>query len=209
MKKRSKGDNVSPLLYIQQPHMKTPKSKMQKSYKFRETPEPIIVEIPLDLENNDKNSQDQGTSEKKEQKGKKNTIQKENQEKLSQLEEIAPKTLENKNNKIEKSNQDNGIISPKESHTGNEKQSIPKKEKTLSQKRVPFNELKLEEKLENLRLVPVTMAKIRFEFITSEGGTPGYFLSNKGDVIHILKIESNETFTLPLHSIIDIRMIGI
>jgi hypothetical protein len=209
MKNRSKGNYVSPLLYIQQPHMKNPKSKMQKSYKFRETPEPIIVEIPIDLENNDKNSKDPGASEKKEQKGKENTIVKENQEKLSQLEEIAKKSLENKNNKPENSNQDNEKLSPKESQTENDKQSVPKREKALSQKRVPFNELKLEEKLKNLRMVPAAMAKIRFEFITSEGGIPGYFHSSKGDVIHILKIKSNETITLPLHSIMDIRMIGI
>jgi hypothetical protein len=209
MKNRSKSNCVSPLLYIDQPYMKTPKSKMQKSYKFRETPEPIIVEIPMDLENNDKNLEDQGVSGKKEQKGKKNINEKENQEKLSQLEEIAKKSLENKNNKPENSNQDNEKLSPEESQPGNEKQSVLKREKALSQKRVPFNELKLEEKLKNLRMVPAAMAKIRFEFITSEGGTPGYFLSSKGDVIHILKIESNETIPLPLHSIKDIRMIGI
>lgn len=45
MNKRQERNSVFPLLYIQQPHLKSPKANMQKQFRFKETPEPIHIYV--------------------------------------------------------------------------------------------------------------------------------------------------------------------
>jgi hypothetical protein len=203
MNMRQGPNKAIPLLYIQQPYLDPPKAKMQKQFIFQEKPEPIFIHVePEEPQKSNEKNEEKPTNEndqaKKSKESKKDL-------KIDKHDNKVEK--EDQQSKLEKNDQIIEIKLAQQQAT--DPIEVPKRELQQTNKRVPFNELPLEEKFNYIKAVPMSTAKIRFEFITSEGGTSGYFLSNKGDVIHILKMESNETITLPLHSIIDIRMIGI
>lgn len=203
MNMRQGTNKAIPLLYIQQPYLDPPKAKMQKQFKFQEKPEPIFIHVESEepQKSNEKN-EDKPTNEDDQTKK-----PKESKKDLK---------VDTHENKVEKEDQQSKLVKNDQiieikltQAEVAEHIEAPKKELQQTNKRVPFNELSLEEKVKYIKAVPMATAKIRFEFITSEGIFPGYFSSNKGNVIHILKIGSNKTIALPLHSIIDIRMIGI
>jgi hypothetical protein len=199
MNTRQGPNKAIPLLYIQQPYLEPPKAKMQKQFKFQEKPEPIFIHVESEepQKSNEKNEEKPTNEEdqtKKPKESKKDL-------KVDKHENRVEK--EDQQSKLEKNDQ---IVEIK---LAKQKAADPIEALQQTNKRVPFNELSLEEKFKYIKAVPMPMAKIRFEFITSEGGISGYFASNKGNIIHILKMKSKETIAIPLHSIIDIRMIGI
>lgn len=228
MNKSQERNRVIPFMYIQQPHLKPPKANMQKQFKFQEKPEPIHIHVEseeklksnkLDVEGLDKNlipkdvqgiqldvTQTDMKFEKEIQVDKLEKIDVNDKQKLNQ------ENLENPKAHIEENIQENveAVLDTKlEQYQDIDSNKKLKKEKQQPKIRVPFNDLPLEEKCKYIKAVPMSTAKIRFEFFTTEGNYPGYFLSNKQDILQISPINGEEIIKFPFDSLIDIKMIGI
>lgn len=226
MNQRTEQNQVLPVLYIQQPYLNPPKVKMQKRYIFQETPVPIhIYAETKDIENLHKSEHIEGIDE--------NSITDDMHEiKLVELSmDLEKKTqgsivenddnstrnqqkveIENINTNNEENIQVNVLETPQPELVQLQAIDLNKKlkrEKQPSDKRIPFNDLSLEEKLIYLEAVPMTTAKIKFEFITEEGRYQGYFIGNKEENLQIILISRNEEVKLPNHTLTDIKMMGI
>ncbi|HJV32202.1 MAG TPA: CotO family spore coat protein [Bacillales bacterium] len=219
MEKMSELTKATPLLYITQPFLVTPKAKMQHFFMYKESPEPIC--LPADPE-----KLEEVGEEKSQKQTEKKTSTKE-EEALENHKVVPNKELETQEVRHEQQNlldESKGnpleIMSKeyldtligKNVMTGWQEETIETTERAnenSSKERVPFNDLPLEEKYKYLLAVPMTTAKIRFEFITTNGNYQGYFLSNKEDIVEIMSMSKKETVKVPIHFLKDIKMIGI
>ncbi|WP_226087185.1 spore coat CotO family protein [Mesobacillus sp. S13] len=83
-----------------------------------------------------------------------------------------------------------------------ESQDAPKKRN--------FNEYTLEGKINHLKLVPATVAKVKYEFITIERSYKGYFLEMKGDVLIIHSISPRKkSVSILKEDLVDIKRVGL
>lgn len=74
----------------------------------------------------------------------------------------------------------------------------------------PFNELSLAEKIKHLKLVPASIAKVRYEFITIDKTYKGYFLSIKNGSLLIHSIGTRKkNITILEEDLTDIKRIGL
>jgi hypothetical protein len=274
MKKRPERKRMTPLLYIQQPHLKHPKAKMQDHFEYQEIQEPISMNgKPEDIKKSKepvnkekklgevkdtqgnrkvsqkvgvkrqdtkrveihevKNEFDQieGTKEYKLIQNEKNNMQGFKMERGDEsdfensLEFDQEVPLENFKeerfiDRVEKQN-----VNIKKDSKKNEEDAIEveldqnkteylngeeKNKKQAPQKRTPFQEKSLEEKLRDLQRSPVTVVKIRYEFITPRETYLGYFISQKDGVLTIQDSRKGKKIqTIPLESLIDIKMVSI
>lgn len=79
----------------------------------------------------------------------------------------------------------------------------------VSKKR-SFNELTLEEKLKHLKLVPASIAKVRYEFITIEKSYKGYFLAIKNGTVLIHSVSTRKkAISILEEDLVDIKRIGL
>lgn len=113
------------------------------------------------------------------------------------------------------------IIVEKEDFTVNIEESSAKEivaiepnELALSQsedeeKRKPFSALSVQEKIEYLEEFPVTVIKILYSFITTEGKTIGYFVSIGDETINILPKNKRKPIGIAVSEIIDIKVYGL
>lgn len=85
---------------------------------------------------------------------------------------------------------------------------IIEKQKPLKKIKL-FEEKNLEEKLKDLKMFPAAVVKIIYKFKTQEGIYIGYFMSQKNDVLNIVNIGNKKIHSIPLQSLIDIKMVGI
>jgi hypothetical protein len=77
-------------------------------------------------------------------------------------------------------------------------------------KKKNFNEYSLEEKIKHLKLVPASVAKVKYEFITIAQSFKGYFLEIKGEVLFIHSISPRKkTATIRKEDLIDIKRVGL
>lgn len=88
-------------------------------------------------------------------------------------------------------------------------------EKELSEttpdiKKRPFTELTLEEKLKHLKLVPASVAKVRYEFITIDKSYKGYFLAIRDGVVSIHSVNMRKkSVNILVEDLVDIKRIGL
>lgn len=77
-------------------------------------------------------------------------------------------------------------------------------------KKRSFNELSLAEKVKHLKLVPASIAKVRYEFITIDKSYKGYFLSIKNGSLLIHSIGTRKkNITILEEDLTDIKRIGL
>jgi hypothetical protein len=77
-------------------------------------------------------------------------------------------------------------------------------------KKRSFNELTLEEKLKHLKLVPASIAKVRYEFKTIDNSYKGYFLANKNGTVLIHSVNSRKkSVSILEEDLVDIQRIGL
>ena len=73
-----------------------------------------------------------------------------------------------------------------------------------------FNEYTLEEKVKHLKLVPASVAKVKYEFITIERSYKGYFMEMKGEVLFIHSISPRKkSVSILKEDLVDIKRIGL
>ncbi|MBT2639243.1 CotO family spore coat protein [Bacillus sp. ISL-39] len=90
-----------------------------------------------------------------------------------------------------------------EEETNESEQVGDKKKKT-------FQEYTLEEKIKHLNLVPATVAKVKYEFITLERSYKGYFTGMKGRTLLIHSVSPRrKNVNLLVEDIVDIKRIGL
>jgi hypothetical protein len=79
-----------------------------------------------------------------------------------------------------------------------------------ARKKKTFNDYSLEEKIKHLKLVPASVAKVRYEFITIERSYKGYFLSMKDGamIIHSTSPRKKSVSILE-EELVDIKRIGL
>ncbi len=83
-------------------------------------------------------------------------------------------------------------------------------EESEVQRKRSFNDYTLEEKIKHLKLVPASVAKVKYEFITVERTYKGYFLELKGDILFIHSVTSRKkSVGIPKEDLIDIKRIGL
>jgi hypothetical protein len=83
-------------------------------------------------------------------------------------------------------------------------------ETTPDIKKRHFNELTLEEKLKHLKLVPASVAKVRYEFITIDKSYKGYFLAIKDGVVSIHSVNTRKkSVNILVEDLVDIKRIGL
>lgn len=83
-------------------------------------------------------------------------------------------------------------------------------EQSEVQRKRSFNDYTLEEKIKHLKLVPSSVAKVKYEFITVERTYKGYFLELKGDILFIHSVTSRKkSVGIPKEDLIDIKRIGL
>lgn len=77
-------------------------------------------------------------------------------------------------------------------------------------KKQTFNDLGLEEKIKHLMLVPSSVAKVRYEFITLERSYKGYFLAMKEGALEINSTSPRKkNVHIPEQELVDIKRIGL
>lgn len=77
-------------------------------------------------------------------------------------------------------------------------------------KKRPFNELTLEEKLKHLKLVPASVAKVRYDFITIDKSYKGYFLAIRDGVVSIHSVNMRKkSVNILVEDLVDIKRIGL
>ncbi|GAM16600.1 CotO family spore coat protein [Mesobacillus selenatarsenatis] len=73
-----------------------------------------------------------------------------------------------------------------------------------------FNEYTLEEKVKHLKLVPASVAKVKYEFITIERSYKGYFIEMKGEVLFIHSISPRKkSISILKEDLVDIKRVGL
>jgi hypothetical protein len=73
-----------------------------------------------------------------------------------------------------------------------------------------FNEYTLEEKVKHLKLVPASVAKVKYEFITIERSYKGYFMEMKGEVLFIHSISPRKkSVSILKEDLVDIKRVGL
>ncbi|MFT9600763.1 hypothetical protein [Mesobacillus sp.] len=73
-----------------------------------------------------------------------------------------------------------------------------------------FNDYTLEEKVKHLKLVPASVAKVKYEFITIERSYKGYFMELKGEVLFIHSISPRKkSVSILKEDLVDIKRIGL
>ncbi|WP_079508127.1 hypothetical protein [Mesobacillus jeotgali] len=83
-------------------------------------------------------------------------------------------------------------------------------EQLEARKKKNFNEYTLEEKIKHLKLVPASVAKVKYEFITLGQSFKGYFLDLKGEVLFIHSISPRKkSVSIRKEDIIDIKRVGL
>jgi hypothetical protein len=217
MEKMSELTKATPLLYITQPFLVTPKAKMQHFFIYKESPEPIC--LPADPEKLDEVGEEksQKQTEKKSSAKEQETnhmVVPNNELETQEVRQEQQNLLdENKSSPLEiMSKEYLDTLIGKNIMTVSQEETIETTERAnenSSKERVPFNDLPLEEKFKYLQAVPMTTAKIRFEFFTTNGNYQGYFLLNKDGIVEIMTMNKKETVKVPIHFLKDIKMIGI
>ena len=227
----SESKHFFPLLYIQQPQMKSPKAKMQSNFRFWNKREPIKKKKEPDvIERDNLEGLEEKIVEVQEEKtDKSNSENKRIKHEIGQDDqnkEIEIRNILNGIQNIVKENKypelikkDSVIQAPEIIHLYNSSlyESKETDHKNLEDKngiqtskmRIPFNQQGFEDKLRYLKAIPMTTVRIRFEFITTDRKYTGYFLSNMDNTLQIIPNEEKEPIRLPLQSLIDIKMIGI
>lgn len=77
-------------------------------------------------------------------------------------------------------------------------------------KKKTFNELSLDEKIKHLKLVPASVAKVRYEFITIERSYHGYFLAlNNGALIINSTNSRKKSVNILIEDLVDVKRIGL
>ncbi|WML43401.1 CotO family spore coat protein [Neobacillus sp. PS3-40] len=204
-----------PLLYIQQPQMKSPKAKMQSDFRFWDKREPIKRKKETnDEEKNTIEGLEEKVGEEQEKLDKSNSENKLIKEEIGIQNSVNESNIVkgeyhpefiNKNSEV----RDSDYVQPMDSSVYVHNRTEEKNEAQAPQKRVPFNEQGFEDKVRYLTAIPMTTVKILFEFIMTDKKYTGYFLSNKDNFLQVMQIEGKDPIRLPLHSLMDIRMIGI
>ncbi|MBT2678242.1 hypothetical protein J7E38_04465 [Bacillus sp. ISL-35] len=73
-----------------------------------------------------------------------------------------------------------------------------------------FNDYTLEEKIKHLKLVPASVAKVKYEFITMGRSYKGYFIELKGEVLFIQSVTPRKkSVSIPKEDLIDIKRVGL
>lgn len=77
-------------------------------------------------------------------------------------------------------------------------------------KKRPFNDLTLEEKIKHLKLVPASIAKVKYEFITVAQSYIGYFLDiNNGALVIHSTIPRKKNVKILVGDLIEIKRVGL
>ena len=102
------------------------------------------------------------------------------------------------------------IVETQEETAADEKEGKDGINTLQENKKKSFNDLTLDEKIKHLNLVPASVAKVRYEFITVDRSYKGYFLSNKSGALVILAANSRKkTISIIEEDLIDIKRIGL
>lgn len=73
-----------------------------------------------------------------------------------------------------------------------------------------FNEYSLEEKIKHLKLVPASVAKVKYEFITIQRSFKGYFMEMKGEFLFIHSVSPRKkSVSILKEDLVDIKRIGL
>jgi hypothetical protein len=87
---------------------------------------------------------------------------------------------------------------------------IHKNDNLDAPKKRNFNEFTLEEKIKHLKLVPASVVKVKYEFITIERSYKGYFMEMKGDVLLIHSISPRKkSVSILKEDVVDIKRVGL
>jgi hypothetical protein len=77
-------------------------------------------------------------------------------------------------------------------------------------KKRPFNDLTIEEKIKHLKLVPASIAKVKYEFITVAQSYIGYFLDiNNGTLVIHSAIPRKKNVKILVGDLVDIKRVGL
>lgn len=91
-----------------------------------------------------------------------------------------------------------------------EEEAIDEKESPDAPKKRNFNEYTLEEKIKHLKLVPASVAKVKYEFITIQRSFKGYFMEMKGEVLFIHSISPRKkSVSILKEDLVDIKRVGL
>jgi hypothetical protein len=91
-----------------------------------------------------------------------------------------------------------------------EEEKVPETEKMDTIKKKSFNEYSLEEKIKHLKLVPASVAKVKYEFITIGMSYKGYFLTLKDGTLIIHSISPRKkSVSILVEDLVDIKRIGL
>jgi hypothetical protein len=97
-----------------------------------------------------------------------------------------------------------------EANENSEKEVIHETESPDAPRKRTFNEYTLEEKVKHLKLVPVSVAKVKYEFITIERSYKGYFMEMKGEVLIIHSISPRKkSVSILKEDLVDIKRVGL
>jgi hypothetical protein len=216
-----------PLLYIQQPTFETKSVPMQQFYMSRNLKQ-IEQSMPLEVSNTEGNLENTMIENDIEP----NVIEFMLEAILTPIEkEIAPEITQNKQDNLEQSLDitDDRIITSNvngalQEFQNDVLQSVVKEEegrrfKKLEdlytslnvdnhKKRPKFNQLSLEDKISQVKKMPVTVVRFLYEIVTKEHTIKGYILSFDDDIVRIQLGNSKEVSELRQQSIVDIKIIG-
>ncbi|MCM3663071.1 spore coat CotO family protein [Mesobacillus subterraneus] len=91
-----------------------------------------------------------------------------------------------------------------------EEEKVPEAEKMDTNKKKSFNEYSLEEKIKHLKLVPASVAKVKYEFLTIDRSYKGYFLNLKDGTLIIHSISPRKkSVSILVEDLVDIKRIGL
>lgn len=97
-----------------------------------------------------------------------------------------------------------------ESNGNSEEEVIHETESPDAPRKRTFNEYTLEEKVKHLKLVPASVAKVKYEFITIERSYKGYFIEMKGEVLFIHSISPRKkSVSILKEDLVDIKRVGL
>ncbi|MBT2684611.1 hypothetical protein J7E42_13365 [Bacillus sp. ISL-37] len=97
-----------------------------------------------------------------------------------------------------------------EANENSEEEVIHETESPVAPRKRTFNEYTLEEKVKHLKLVPVSVAKVKYEFITIERSYKGYFMEMKGEVLIIHSISPRKkSVSILKEDLVDIKRVGL
>jgi hypothetical protein len=76
-------------------------------------------------------------------------------------------------------------------------------------KKKPFNEMSIIEKIEYLEQFPVSIVKIQYSFVTEEEKVIGYFVSKEDDHIRVIPKGKRKSILIPLEEVQEIKIRGL